>query len=122
MLDTLSSFTPRLDPAVENEFMHLILNDPELFTPSQSLEQRMLKLRSNPYYSALRVKYAYCVTCHKAQGGQWPNVYIDTGYIPDDATGLDLYRWLYTATTRATRRLNYILPLSPSSDPLPCSH
>lgn len=110
MLDTLSSLTAGLDADVEGEFMNLILNDPELFTPAQSLEQRMLKLRSNPYFSALRVKYAYCVTCHKAQGGQWPNVYIDTGYIPAEATGLDLYRWLYTATTRATRRLNYILP------------
>lgn len=59
----------------------------------------------NPYFNALQVKYAYCVTCHKAQGGQWRHVYIDMGGIPDDAMGIDFLRWLYTAITRASEKV-----------------
>ena len=63
---------------------------------------RYKALKQNVYFNALQVKYAYTVTCHKAQGGQWKNVFIDMGYIPDDAfTTMDFYRWLYTAITRA---------------------
>ncbi len=71
-------------------------------------------LRKNPYYNALQVKYAYAVTCHKAQGGQWASVFVDMGYIPPEAyQTLDLYRWLYTAVTRATTRLTLINPTIP---------
>lgn len=65
-------------------------------------------LRSDPYWNALQAKYAYAVTCHKAQGGQWSQAIVDIAYINPDAVGLDLYRWFYTATTRATRRLTYL--------------
>lgn len=64
----------------------------------------------DPYYNALQAKYAYCVTCHKAQGGQWRHVYIDMGAIDPDAIGPDFYRWLYTAVTRTTERLFLINP------------
>lgn len=64
----------------------------------------------DPYYNALQAKYAYCVTCHKAQGGQWRHVYIDMGMIAPDAIGADFYRWLYTALTRATERVFLINP------------
>lgn len=64
----------------------------------------------DPFYNALQAKYAYCVTCHKAQGGQWKHVYIDMGAIPPDAVGSDFYRWLYTAITRATEKLFLINP------------
>ncbi len=71
-------------------------------------------LRKDPYYNALQVKYAYAVTCHKAQGGQWASVFVDMGYIPPEAyRTLDLYRWLYTAVTRATTRLYLINPTIP---------
>ncbi len=71
-------------------------------------------LRKDPYYNALQVKYAYAVTCHKAQGGQWASVFVDMGYIPPEAyQTLDLYRWLYTAVTRATTRLTLINPTIP---------
>ena len=71
-------------------------------------------LRKNPYYNALQVKYAYAVTCHKAQGGQWASVFVDMGYIPPESyQTLDLYRWLYTAVTRATTRLTLINPTIP---------
>ena len=74
------------------------------------MSARIRALRTNPYFNALQVKYAYAVTCHKSQGGQWRNVYVDMGYIPPEAQGMDFYRWLYTATTRATHRLYFVNP------------
>lgn len=62
----------------------------------------------DPYYNALQVKYGYCVTCHKAQGGQWKHVYIDLGGLPPDLPESDFFRWLYTAITRATERIYFI--------------
>lgn len=68
-------------------------------------------LKADAYYNALQVKYGYAVTCHKAQGGQWPSVFVDMGYIPAEAyKTIDFYRWLYTATTRATTRLSFVNP------------
>ena len=68
-----------------------------------------MELKKNPYFNALQVKYAYAVTCHKAQGGQWRNVFIDMGAITAEALGtLDFYRWLYTAVTRARRHVYLI--------------
>lgn len=66
--------------------------------------KRLMKLRTNPYLNAIQVKYAYAVTCHKAQGGQWANVFIEKGYVPN---GMDLeyLRWLYTAFTRASSKV-----------------
>lgn len=65
-------------------------------------------LADHPYWNALQTKYAYCVTCHKAQGGQWAHAMVDIAYINPDTIGPDLYRWMYTATTRARRMLTYI--------------
>ena len=62
----------------------------------------------DPYYNALQVKYGYCVTCHKAQGGQWKHVYIDLGGLPPDLPQNDFFRWLYTAVTRATEKIFFI--------------
>lgn len=74
---------------------------------------RYRALKKDPYYNALQVKYGYAVTCHKAQGGQWNDVYIDMGGIPEDAvTDIQFYRWLYTAITRARTHvylINYFL-------------
>ncbi len=64
----------------------------------------------SPYFNALQVKYGYAVTCHKAQGGQWRNVYVDLGYIPPESIGLEFYRWLYTAVTRTTSCLYLVNP------------
>jgi len=60
---------------------------------------------NDPYYSALQVKFAYAVTCHKAQGGQWPAVFIDQGYLTEEMIDLEFLRWLYTAFTRSTTEL-----------------
>lgn len=68
------------------------------------------RLRESPYWNALQVKYAYAVTCHKAQGGQWKNVFVDLSYIPPDQIGFEFYRWTYTAITRARANLYLINP------------
>ncbi len=67
-------------------------------------------MRQSPYWNALQVKYAYAVTCHKAQGGQWKNVIVDLSYVPPEQQAHDFYRWLYTAITRARSNL-YLLNL-----------
>lgn len=68
-------------------------------------------VKENPYFNALQVKYAYCVTCHKSQGGQWQDVYLDLGYINPEHLGPDFYRWMYTAFTRARSKL-YLVNMS----------
>ena len=67
--------------------------------------EKMKRMKENPYYNALQVKYAYAITGHKAQGGQWKNVFLDQGYVTPDMASADYFRWLYTAFTRATQKL-----------------
>lgn len=64
-----------------------------------------IALDNDPFVNALQVKYGYAVTCHKAQGGQWPVVYIDQGYLTQDMMDLSLMKWMYTALTRATQKV-----------------
>ncbi len=110
ILNSLTADTAGLNPEHEQQLAELALHGADAATSGNvSAVARILK--NDPYYNALRIKYAYAVTCHKAQGGQWESVFIDTGYIADEALStMDFYRWLYTATTRATRRLTYIQP------------
>lgn len=86
------------------------IDNPEVYPPGTPDSIRIKGLRTDPYYNALQVKYGYAITCHKAQGGQWASVFIDMGYIPEESQGMEFYRWLYTATTRATRELHFINP------------
>jgi exodeoxyribonuclease-5 len=74
-------------------------------------KERYEAILKDPYFNALQVKYAYAITCHKSQGGQWKNVFIDQGYISDETLGPDYYRWLYTALTRAVDKV-YLLNFS----------
>lgn len=108
MLETLSADTPALSPERLRALYQAIA-----FETMQNTEvtPRSLSavLRDSPWWNALQVKYAYAVTCHKAQGGQWNDVVVDMVGIAPDAIGLDFYRWLYTATTRARRRLYYLM-------------
>ena len=67
--------------------------------------QMATKIATDPYYNALQVKFAYAVTCHKSQGGQWRSVFLDQGYFTDEMLNLDYLRWLYTAFTRASEHL-----------------
>ncbi len=68
-------------------------------------KERYDAILADPYFNALQVKYAYAVTCHKSQGGQWAHVYIDQGFINEEILGPDYYRWLYTALTRGTEKV-----------------
>jgi len=107
MLETLNNDYAALPTERLRTLYNAILNDGDLFAPETPYETRVRALRSNPHWNALQVKYAYAVTCHKAQGGQWKNVVVDMGYIPPEAMGLEFYRWLYTATTRARQQLYF---------------
>ena len=71
-------------------------------------DERIKQMREDKYFNALQIKYAYAVTCHKAQGGQWADVYVDQGFITADMLNVDYLRWLYTAFTRPTEHLYLI--------------
>ena len=102
MLDTLISESPSLTKDENEKLFSAVWEDyPEI----RSKRKRMEQVRNNPYYNALQVKYGYAVTCHKAQGGQWQRVFVDQGFVSPDMMGVDYYRWLYTAFTRASERL-----------------
>ncbi|MDR2388882.1 MAG: AAA family ATPase [Tannerellaceae bacterium] len=99
LLDTLQSETSALSPQLNDKLFHAVLED---YAHITTKAERMKKMKVDPYYNVVQVKYAYAVTCHKAQGGQWKNVFLDIGYIKEDILGEEFYRWLYTAVTRAT--------------------
>ena len=102
LLDTLHSEAPSL---TRQESERLFSNVMEEYADSPSRKEKMKKLRENEHFNALQIKYAYAVTCHKAQGGQWKNIFIDQGFVPEDGRDVEYYRWLYTALTRATERV-----------------
>lgn len=68
-------------------------------------QDRLDAIKKDPYYNALQIKFAYAITCHKAQGGQWPCVFVDQGYLNDEMLNMEFLRWLYTAITRARDQL-----------------
>ena len=102
LLDTLHSDAPALPKAENDRLFYTILED---YADIPLKQERMKKMKTDPHYNALQVKYAYAVTCHKAQGGQWKNVFLDQGYMTDEYLDPDYFRWLYTAFTRATKTL-----------------
>lgn len=105
LLDTLHSDSPALPKEANDRLFYSVLED---YADTPHKRDRMKKMKADPYYNALQVKYAYAITCHKAQGGQWKNVFIDQGYMRDEYLTPDYLRWLYTAFTRATGRLYLI--------------
>ena len=102
LLDTLTSEAPALTHDQQEQLFHKIEED-YLDIPLKA--DRMKAIRQDPYFNALQVKFAYAVTCHKAQGGQWSHVYVDQGYMTDEMLTPDYIHWLYTAFTRATEML-----------------
>ena len=80
--------------AIEQDYIH-----------EHNKRKRFDLILKNPYFNALQVKYAYAITCHKSQGGQWANVFIDQGYIEPEMISTEYFRWLYTAITRATEKV-----------------
>jgi len=102
ILNTLNIETASLSSEANKEFYYKVAED---YANIKSKKKRFEEIRKNPYFNALQVKFAYAVTCHKAQGGQWDNVFIDHGYITNDDANIEFLRWLYTAFTRATKNL-----------------
>ena len=102
LLDTLRSEAPAL---THEEQERLFTKVEEDYQDIPLKADRMKAIRQDQYFNALQVKYAYAVTCHKAQGGQWAHVYVDQGYMTDDMLTPDYIHWLYTAFTRATDKL-----------------
>ena len=102
LLDTLTSESPSLTKSENERLFEAVWED---YSDIAGKRKRMEKLREDPYYNAMQVKYGYAVTCHKAQGGQWSTVFLDQGYVSPDGVNNDYFRWLYTAFTRATERL-----------------
>ena len=83
-------------------------SDLEDLGPEAQRWEQEAYLRKNPFYNALQVKFCFAITCHKSQGGQWPCVFIDKGFITDEMINEEYYRWLYTAITRATEKVYLI--------------
>ena len=105
MLDTLMSDSPALSEEDSKRLFNEVLAD-YYDVPKKS--DRLKLVKSNPHYNALQVKFAYSLTCHKTQGGQWRTVFVDQGFLPEGVMDTEYLRWLYTALTRATQKL-YLL-------------
>ena len=102
LLDTLTSEAPALTHEQQEQLFNAVMED---YADIPIKADRIAKLKADRYYNALQVKFAYAVTCHKAQGGQWAHIYLDQGYMTDDMLTPDYIHWLYTAFTRATEKL-----------------
>ncbi len=102
ILDALHSDTAGFAKEEQEAFFNNVMED---YQDEKSRRKQYEKVKENPYYNALQVKYAYAMTCHKSQGGQWKAVFIDQGYVPEEQMGKSYLRWLYTAITRATDRI-----------------
>lgn len=105
MLDTLYSEAPALPAADNQKLYNEVLQD---YQDLKTKKERSQALKQNPHLNALQVKFAYALTCHKAQGGQWKAVFVDHGYLKEDMISQEFARWLYTAVTRASDEL-YLL-------------
>ncbi|WP_207425936.1 ATP-dependent RecD-like DNA helicase [Pedobacter sp. SYSU D00535] len=102
MLDTIYSEGPGLPQEDQRRFFDAVMQD---YLDIPDRKKRMEELKLNPYYNALQVKFAYAVTCHKAQGGQWDAVFVDQGYLTEEMLNVDFLRWMYTAVTRSVKQL-----------------
>ncbi|MCH5329459.1 MAG: AAA family ATPase [Alistipes sp.] len=102
LLDTISSESPSLTREEQNRLFTEVEKD---YLDINSKLKRFREIRENPHFNAVQVKFAYAVTCHKAQGGQWRAVFVDRCLFGDEPMTRDMLRWLYTALTRATDKL-----------------
>lgn len=102
LIDTLTSESPSLTHEESLRLYNAVLGKYANYSSRRTI---MKKLREDPHYNAMQIKYAYAVTCHKAQGGQWSRVFLDQGFTPPDMLSTNYLRWLYTAFTRTTQKL-----------------
>lgn len=105
-LRSLMSEGPSIPEAEMNRLYNRVLAEQE----GDSLSAKIKAATSDPWFNSLQAKYGYCVTCHKAQGGQWKHIYIDLSGIDTSNLSEDFYRWFYTALTRATEKVYLINP------------
>jgi exodeoxyribonuclease-5 len=102
LLDTLYAESPSLSAADGKRLFEAVSAD---YAHINNKRLRLLEMKKDPFYNALQIKFAYAVTCHKAQGGQWDAVFIDQGYLTEEMVNTEFLRWLYTAITRSTQEL-----------------
>lgn len=107
-LDSLHTEVPGLTREQNEQLFAAINGD---YADISRKSARYKKIKENPYFNALLVKYGYAVTCHKAQGGEWKNVFLDLGYVNESHMGDNFYRWLYTSITRSSQML-YLVNLT----------
>jgi exodeoxyribonuclease-5 len=102
LLDSLHVDAAQLPYEDQQKLYQAIAKD---YEDISTKKDRMEAIKKDPYYNALQIKFAYAITCHKAQGGQWPLVFVDQGYMTDEMLNTEFLRWLYTGITRATKEL-----------------
>ena len=105
LLDTLISETPAMTYEEYKKLYDEVAKD---YADIPKRAQRNKEIKQNSYFNALQVKFAYAITCHKSQGGQWENVFVEQGYFTSDMLSKEYFRWLYTALTRTTKKLHLI--------------
>jgi ATP-dependent exoDNAse (exonuclease V) alpha subunit len=102
LLDTINSESPSLK---YDEYKKLYT---EVGLDYKGQKDINKKIKENEFFNAIQIKFGYSITCHKAQGGQWKNVFIDIGYFKKEMLDKNYLRWLYTAFTRSTENLYLI--------------
>lgn len=102
LLDNLHSESSSLSNEQQEILFDQVMAD---YQHLANKSERVKALKKDPYFNALQTKFAYAITCHKAQGGEWMNIFLDIGYITEEHLGISFYRWLYTAITRATSNI-----------------
>ena len=102
LLNTIMSDGPSLNKE-DSRRLYMEVNNSYLHIENRQL--RFLKVKDDPYFNALQVKFAYAVTCHKSQGGQWGSVFVEQGYLTREMINVEYLRWLYTAVSRASEKL-----------------
>lgn len=102
IINTLTSETPSLSREDNIKLFNSVSAD---YADIRNKQERWKKIKANPYFNAIQIKFAYAITCHKAQGGEWKSVFIDQGYVTEEMLDTDFLRWLYTAITRPTEKL-----------------
>ena len=99
--NTLNSESPSLTSEESKKLYNEVQKD---YLNINSKYKRFILIKKNQFFNALQIKYSYAITCHKSQGGQWENVFVEYPYLPD-GPNKDFFRWLYTAITRAKKRV-----------------
>ena len=102
MLDTLMIESPSLGREDGQRLYHEIWNS---YSEIRDRKKRQKAVKDDPYFNALQVKFGYAITCHKSQGGQWKNVFVDQGFLKEESINQEYMRWLYTGITRAKEKV-----------------